>query len=186
MKIAALLGLICSGVLNAQPHAIDTAKSTLTVHVYKAGMLGALGHDHTIAAPVASGTVDVQGHKVELRVNSAALKVEDTAGAEKDRDQVQATMVGPEVLNTGEYKEIQFKSTGAESAGAGAWKVSGELTLHGTTRPVSVDVHEKDGRYTGACRLNITEFGIKPVKVAGGTIRVKDEVQIDFDIQLAR
>jgi hypothetical protein len=34
--------------------------------------------------------------------------------------------------------------------------------------------------------LKQTEFGIKPVKVAGGAVRVKDEIQIDLDIQLAR
>jgi hypothetical protein len=32
----------------------------------------------------------------------------------------------------------------------------------------------------------LTEFGIEPVKVAGGSIRVKDEIRIEFDVQLAR
>ena len=58
--------------------------------------------------------------------------------------------------------------------------------LHGATRTVSVDVREKDGRYTGDCRFKTTAFGIQPVAVAGGTVRVKDEVRIEFDIQLAR
>jgi hypothetical protein len=31
-----------------------------------------------------------------------------------------------------------------------------------------------------------SDFGIKPVKVAGGTVKVKDEVRIEFDIQLAK
>jgi polyisoprenoid-binding protein YceI len=64
--------------------------------------------------------------------------------------------------------------------------VEGKLTLHGETRPVSVEVRESEGRYMGTARLKQSDFGIKPVKVAGGTVRVKDEVKIEFAIQLAR
>jgi hypothetical protein len=38
----------------------------------------------------------------------------------------------------------------------------------------------------GAVHLKQTDFGIKPVRVGGGAVRVKDEIQIDVDIQLAR
>ena len=169
-----------------QPRAIDAAKSSMTVHVYKAGVLSAFGHDHEIAAAISSGKVDVEARKVELHVNAAALRVRDAKVSDKDRGEIQTTMLGPEVLDAGNHKEIVFQSTGAEAAGTGAWKVSGNLTLHGETKPVSLEVREKDGHYSGTCRFNITAFGIKPVKAAGGTVRVKDEVQIDFDIQLAR
>jgi polyisoprenoid-binding protein YceI len=169
----------------AQPRPIDAATSTMTVHVYKAGMLSALGHDHEIAAPVSRGTVDVAGRKVELQVNAPALRVQDPKGSDKDKADIQANMLGPEVLDAEHHKEIRFHSTSAEPAGQGAWKVSGDLTLHGATHPVSMEVREKDGHFVGTCKLSITDFGIKPVKAAGGTIRVKDEIQIGFDIQLA-
>jgi polyisoprenoid-binding protein YceI len=181
-----VLGVACAITANGQPRAVDAAKSTMTVHVYKSGMLSAFGHDHDIAAPVAAGTVDVAGRHVELQVNATALKVQDPKGSDKDRGEIQANMLGPEVLDAENHKEIRFRSTGAEPAGQGAWKLNGELTLHGATHAVSMEVHERDGHYTGNCRLNITDFGIKPIKAAGGTVRVKDEVQIDFDIQLAR
>jgi hypothetical protein len=51
---------------------------------------------------------------------------------------------------------------------------------------VTVEVREVEGRYVGTCRFKQTDFGIKPVKVGGGTIRVKDEIRVEFDIQLAR
>jgi len=177
--------MVCALTASGQPRAIDAAKSTMTVHVYKTGMLSALGHDHEISALVTAGTVDTAGRKVELQVNAAALRVQDPKGSDKDRGEIQANMLGPDVLDAEKHKEIRFRSTSAESAGEGGWKVSGELTLHGATQPVSIDVHERDGHYVGTCRFNITNFGIKPIKAAGGTVRVKDEVQIDFDIQLA-
>jgi polyisoprenoid-binding protein YceI len=180
--------LLCVTVIAArgQSREIDRAKSQMTIHVYAAGMLSAFGHEHEITAPVANGAVDGKAGKVELHVNAADLRVQDPKASDKDRNQVQENMLGPEVLDAGTYKEITFQSTSAAPAGEGAWKVSGNLKLHGQARPVSVDVREKDGHYTGSCQLNITSFGIKPVKVAGGTIRVKDQIKIEFDIQLAR
>jgi polyisoprenoid-binding protein YceI len=181
--ILATLALPAAG--SAQPRPIDTAKSTMTVHVYKAGMLSALGHDHEIAAPVSGGTVDVAGRKVELQVNAPMLRVQDPKASDKDKADIQANMLSPDVLDAEHHKEIRFRSTSAEPAGQGAWKVSGDLTLHGVTHPVSLDVREKDGHFVGTCRLSIAVFGVKPIKAAGGTIRVKDEIQIDVDIQLA-
>jgi polyisoprenoid-binding protein YceI len=182
----AAFSLACAVPGNGQPRAIDTVRSTITVHVYKAGLLSAFGHDHQISAPVARGAVDAEGRKVELHVNAGALRVRDPKVSDKDRDEIQATMLGSDVLDAEKQKEIGFQSTGAESAGPGSWKVSGNLTLHGQTRPVSMDVHEKDGHYAGTCRFKYGDFGIKPVKAAGGAVRVKDEVEIEFDIQLAR
>src|SRR5437870_2526158 len=67
-------GLIWTGSARAAQHAIDTAKSTMTVHVSKAGALSAFGHDHDIAAPIAGGEVDPEAHRVELHLRSASLK----------------------------------------------------------------------------------------------------------------
>jgi polyisoprenoid-binding protein YceI len=158
----------------------------MTVHVHKAGVLSAFGHDHEIAAPIASGSVDASARKVELQVRSGSLEVKDPNSPEKDRAQVQSTMLGPEVLDAEHHPEIVFRSTSAESAGQGLWKLQGNLTLHGQSRPITVDVRESEGHYEGTARLKQTEFGIKPVKVGGGAVRVKDEVEIQFNIHLAR
>ncbi len=169
-----------------QPRAIDTSKSQITVHVYKAGVFSALGHDHVISAPIASGAVDINQRRVDLRMSAGALRVMDPGASEKDRDEIQRTMLGPEVLDAEHYPEITFRATGAEQPAPGSWSVRGNLTLHGQSLPATVEVRENGGRYVGTSRLRQTDFGIKPVKVAGGTIRVKDEIRIEFDIQLAR
>lgn len=186
LLLPALILLGWSGTAGAEPLTIDTAKSVVTVEVKKAGIFSAFAHDHEIAAPLTGGTVDTAAHAVELRFRSAALEVRDRGVSDKDRKEIQNTMVGPEVLDAQRYPEIAFRSTDVEAAGAGAWKVRGDLTLHGQTRPVTAQVREQSGRYLGTVRLRQTEFGITPVKVAGGTVRVKDEIQIDFDIQTAR
>ena len=106
--------------------------------------------------------------------------------SDKDRDEIQEAMLGPKVLDSERYPEIIFRSTAAEPRGTGSWMVRGNLSLHGQARSVAVEVSERDGHYVGNTRLKHTDFGIKPVRIAGGTVRVKDEIRIEFDIQLAR
>src|ERR1700687_3566686 len=137
--ILAAASLACVLGVNAQQHNIDTQKSTLTIHVGKTGVLSGLGHEHEVRAPIQSGTVDTGSHPgVEMHVDARALRVIGNDDSEKDRAEVQKTMLGPEVLDSERHHEIVFKSIGAESADQGRWTLRGNLTLRGQTRPVTV------------------------------------------------
>ena len=176
--------LLCALSLSAQQRSIDTQKSTLTIHVGKTGAFSGFGHEHEVRAPIHSGTADIGAHPaVEIHVNARELRVMDADASDKDRAEVQATMLGPEVLDSDQHQEIVFKSTAAESTGEGRWTLRGNLTLRGQTRPVTVQVTLKDGHFTGESSVKQTDFGIKPPGKAG--IRAKDEVTIHFDVQLA-
>jgi len=182
--LLAAASLVCALGVNAQQHNIDTQKSTLTIHVGKTGVFSALGHEHEVRAPIHSGTADTGSHPaVELDVDARALRVIDKDASEKERAEVQKTMLGPEVLDSERHQEIVFKSTGAEAGGQGRWTLRGDLTLRGQTRPVTVQVTLKYGRYTGEATVKLTEFGIKPPGKAG--VRAKDEVKIEFEVRLA-
>jgi polyisoprenoid-binding protein YceI len=179
--------LIWPCAMSAQQLQIDTHKSVMTIHVGKSGVFSGFAHNHEIAAPITGGNVNISNPpSVELRVDARQLRVRDPDASEKDRNEIQKTMLGPGVLDTERHQEIAYKSDVVEAAGAGHWTVRGKLTLKGQTRPVTVDVIEKAGHYTGHATLKQTDFGIKPVKVAGGTVTVKDEVRVEFDIQIAR
>src|SRR5437588_3186355 len=93
------LATTCAGAV-AHPRAIDVSKSTLTVRVYKAGVLSAFGHDHVITAPVGGGWADTTAHRVELHADAGKLRVSDPKASEKDRAEIQKTMLGPEVLDS--------------------------------------------------------------------------------------
>jgi polyisoprenoid-binding protein YceI len=179
-------GFVWIAAASAEEQAIDTQKSVMTVRVYKAGVFSAFAHDHAIAAPIADGTADTAARHVELRANASALRVSDKKGSEKEHDEIQQTMLGPEILDAKRYPEIVFRSTSIEPAGQGSWNVHGNLALRGQTRPITVRVSEKAGHYIGSSLFKQTDFGIKPVKIAGGAVSVKDEIRIEFDIQLAR
>ena len=162
---------------------VDSAHSTITVYVYKTGMLAGLAHNHEIEVPIAWGEVkDSNTPSVEVRVDSTKLRVLDPEASDRTRATIQATMQGAEVLDVGQFPEIHFQSTGVEPHGADHWIVHGNLDLHGQTHPISFEVALKDGLYQGTAVLKQTGFGITPVKVAGGTVKVKDEVKITFSI----
>ena len=170
--------------VTAQQHNIDTQKSTLTIHVGKTGAFSGLGHEHEVRAPIQNGRVDTGSHPaVEMHVDARALRVIDKDESEKDRAEVQEAMLGPEVLDSERHQEIVFKSVAAEPSGQGTWTLRGNLTLHGQTRPVTVHVTLKDGRYTGEAMVKQTDFGIRPPGKAG--VRAKDEVRIEFDVRLS-
>lgn len=164
------------------PRPIDTDKSVLTVRVYKTGLFSAFAHDHEIHAPIQQGSFDEDKRTVELSVDARKMQVLDPGTSASDRVQVQANMQGPKVLDAEKFPEIKFHSTRVEAIGAGKWTVNGDLTLHGQTHPVKVSVEGDQDHYRGSATLRQTEFGITPIKIAGGSVKVKDEVRLEFEI----
>lgn len=167
-----------SGVLRT----IDTEKSVMTVRVFKAGLFSGFAHDHEISAPIQEGSFDQANPSVQLKVDARKLRVVDKDVSDKDRAEIQQTMLGPKVLDSEQFPEIRFRSTRVEHITDRKWLVHGELNLHGQTRPVGVDVTEQGGHYRGTAELKQKDFGINPISLGGGTIKVKNELRVEFDI----
>ena len=167
----------------AERRPIDAEHSTLTVFVYKSGLFSALADDHVISAPIAGGTISEDTPPgIELVVRSADLRVLDPNLASEKRAEVQRRMLGSEVLDVAKFSEITFASTAIEPASADRWNVAGRLTIHGQTRVINLSVALVNGKYRGQVLIKQREFGIEPIKVAGGTVKVKDELKIQFEI----
>ena len=182
----ALAGLVllaaASGSGTASPQAIDGQKSGITIRVYKTGLFSAFAHNHEIHAPILDGSLDEGKRTVDFTVDAKQLRVLDPDASSSERIQVQANMQGAEVLDVSKFPEIKFSSTSIEPNGAGKWTVRGALTLHGQTHAVSVNVQGGSGHYTGSAALKQTDFGITPISIAGGSVKVKDEIRVEFEI----
>jgi polyisoprenoid-binding protein YceI len=167
-----------------QGKVIDSQRSSLTIHVGKAGLLSAAGHEHWVNAPIAGGTVDDSSvtPSVRFTVDAKMLSVKAENGVnDKDQAEVQSNMQN-KVLESSSYPQIVFQSTQVRPNGDHAWRVSGDLTLHGATRPVILDVTRENDAYAGAVRIKQTDFGIQPIKIGGGVVKVKDELEIHFQV----
>jgi polyisoprenoid-binding protein YceI len=167
---------------SATPREIDTQKSVMTVRVLKTGLFSAFAHDHDISAPIRDGKLNETDRSVDLTVDALQMRVMDKDVSEKDRAEIQENMLGPKVLDTGQFPEIRFRSTAVEPAGEGRWAVSGDLTLHGQTRPVKLAIRGQNGHYQGSAQLKQRDFGIEPISIGGGAVKVKNELRVEFDI----
>jgi hypothetical protein len=182
-----LATVVGTTALQAGGRPIDTDRSTLTVFVSKSGLFSAFADDHIIKAPIAAGSIATDSPLgVEISVRSANLIVLDPKLPPDKRADVQSRMVGPEVLDTGKYPEITFRSTAVEPAGPDRWTVTGRLSIHGQSRETTFPVALKDGRYRGTVVVKQRDFGIAPISIAGGAVKVKDELKVDFDIVAQR
>jgi len=180
LALVALLGAAAS--VSAQHSNIDSAQSTITIRVFKSGLFSALAHDHAIQAPIASGSIDPQAKSVELTFNVADMKVLDPGESDSNRKEIDETMKGPKVLDGTQFPSISFTSSSVKAVGSDRNEVVGTLKLHGTSRTITVPVTFSGGKYTGSVPLKQTDYGITPVKIAGGTVRVKDEIRLEFSI----
>ena len=171
--------------LYAQSKAIDVNKSSLKIRVFKAGAFSAFAHDHEIEAPMEEGKIDSSAAaSVQLRVDSRKMRVLDPEISVDKRAEIQHTMQGAAVLDVEHFPEIAYQSTTVTSSGDGHghWEVHGILTLVGKKQPVVVEVSLQGGHYRGSASFKQSEFGITPIRIAGGAVKVKDEVKIEFDI----
>jgi polyisoprenoid-binding protein YceI len=161
---------------------IDTEKSVMTVRVFKSGLFSAFGHEHEISAPIQAGSFTEGNPSVELAVDARQMRVMDKDVSDKDRAEIQQTMLGPTVLDSEKFLEIRFRSTQVDRLGESKWIVHGDLTIHGQTQPVKVDVEGQNGHYRGSAEVKQKDFGITPITVGGGAVKVKNELRVEFEI----
>src|SRR5258708_36392863 len=98
-------------------------------------------------------------------------------------------------LDVAKYPSITFISTKVEAAGEGKWKVTGDLPLHGVTKPVVLDVegtgapiHDPMGNTragaSATAKINRKDFGLTYNKaLETGGVMVGDEVSITIDVE---
>jgi polyisoprenoid-binding protein YceI len=189
------LGFALPAGAATRTYVIDSSASAVQVHVGKSGVFGFAGHTHEVAAERFEGRVDADPDdlarsSVELSFEASGVKVSAQGEPEGDAPKVHEVMAGPKVLDVSRFPAIRFRSrqvAGRRAAdGAYELQVSGEISLHGVSRTVTVPVRVELSGTTltasGRTALPQRAFGIEPVSAGGGTVKVKNEVGIEFCI----
>lgn len=142
-----------------------------------------------------AGTITAKGNdpasvKVEATIDTSSI---DTRSADRDADLKSANF-----LDVAKYPTMTFRSKKIEPAGTGKWKMIGDLTLHGVTKEVTLDVQGpaapiKDpwgntrAGASATTKINRKDFGLAWSKVleAGGAV-VGDEVTVSIDVEAVK
>jgi polyisoprenoid-binding protein YceI len=136
-------------------------------------------------------TPDLLSSSVTASIDAATIRTGNTLRDEK--------VLGPDVLDVARYPTIDFSSRGLTAESPGRCALAGELTMHGVTRPVTLELTLR-GIITdtwGKTRLGLTasaeirrsDFGVLKfghVPLAAGGFMVPDEVRIVLDLEATR
>jgi polyisoprenoid-binding protein YceI len=172
---------------------IDSNRSTFTVRAFATGLLSAFGHSPTISIPDFEGEIlfnpeAVEQSSLRIVIHAASLTVTDDI-REKDREEINRAMQ-QDVLESDSYPDIVYEGSRmtASKIGEGQYwgTLNGELTLHGVTRslpvPVRISLSGDMLRATGEFTVRQSDYEIRPVSAAAGTVKLKDELKFSFDI----
>jgi hypothetical protein len=177
--------LVLSVLASAQSSDSAPQRSAITIRVFKSGLFSGFAHNHVVVAPIAKANVNPEGLAAEITVVTKEMKVTDPDISEKDRSEIQGTMLGPKVLDQEKFPEIHFKSSRIEQTSPQHYRVAGLLELHGVKHEITLQVTGDPSHYHGAAKLKQSEFGIKPISLGGGSVKVKDELELEFDVYAA-
>jgi polyisoprenoid-binding protein YceI len=138
-----------------------------------------------------SGTITVDGNdpasaKIDATIDASSI---DTRVEKRD-----AHLKSPDFLDVAKYPTITFKSTKVEADGPNKWKVTGDLTLHGVTKPVVLEVESSGppikvmgntrAGASATTKIKRSDFGLTWNKVLeSGGVMVGDEVAISIDVE---
>ena len=185
----------------ARVYEIDADTSTVTMLVGRAGKLSSFGHLHVLTSGSETGRVwfgatpDLSGFEVRLLVSEfvvddpqarAAAGPEYAAKVPDDaRTGTRRNLLGPDVLDAANHPEVVVSSIGPLETSA-PQAVNARMVVRGAQQELVVPVEAtvSDGAVTakGSFRIRQSDFGIKPLSIAGGVVAVADEVDVRFDI----
>jgi polyisoprenoid-binding protein YceI len=172
---------------------IDAKASLFTVQAFASGMVAVVAHSPKFAIRDFAGEMEfvpgtLQNASIHLTINVGSLEIMDEVSS-NDRREIEHVMFN-EVLQKNAFPKIGYRSTrlNASKTGENTYRVEvdGDLTLHGITRGVCLDAQVVAGEDTlraqGSFSIQQSDFGLKIASVAGGTLKLKDELKCAYFI----
>jgi len=178
----AVMASFCAG--QTETWKIDPAHSAVQFSVRHMGISTVRGQFQKVTGTVQYDAKDVSKTSLEATIDTTSI---DTRVEMRDND-----LRGPNFFDVQKYPALMFKSKKAESAGEGKLKITGDLTIHGVTKEVVLDVEgpsavvkdPKGNSHIGASAtttVNRKDFGVN-----GAATMVGDDVSITLDVELTK
>ncbi|HEY4000920.1 MAG TPA: YceI family protein [Candidatus Xenobia bacterium] len=163
----------------------NAATAECLVYTYKDGLLSAIAHDLQIRVTDWDMQIDPDQSTITARFNASSLVVDgamrdgqlaSSVLSNKDREEIRNNIIN-DVLHSRKHGDIRFQSKKVTGEGE-RYEVEGDLTMHGTTKPIKTTVRLEDGHYVADVKLNQPDFGIKPFSAMMGTLKVKPQLRV--------
>jgi polyisoprenoid-binding protein YceI len=172
---------------------VDAKASKFTVQAFATGILSAVGHNPTLGIRNFNGNVYfspevLQGNGFHLSIRATSLSVQDDVNDKDGRDIER--LMNEQVLEVTKYPDIIYEAPVISITKLGdslySAALDGNLTLHGVTCRQQVTpriaVFGTMLRASGDFTLKQTDYRIKLISVAGGAIKLKDELKLSFEM----
>jgi polyisoprenoid-binding protein YceI len=165
---------------------IDPAHTNVEFTVRHMMISNVKGQFQKTAGTITANGNDAASAKIDATIDASSV---DTRVERRDMH-----LKSPDFLDVAKYPTITFKSTKVEADGPNKWKVTGDLTLHGVTKPVVLDVESSGApvsmggkTHAGASattKIKRSDFGLTWNKaLEAGGVMVGDEVAISIDVE---
>jgi polyisoprenoid-binding protein YceI len=181
LLIFAILGCASLCVAETQTWQIDPMHTSSQFSVRHLGISTVRGVFQKTSGTVMYDAADPSKTQIDVTIDASSV---DTRVQMRDND-----LRSPHFLDAAKYPTITFKSKRAEAAGSGKLKITGDLTIHGVTKEVVLDVDGPSapisamgGTRMGAqatTKINRQDFG-----VSGAPGAVGDDIQIVLDVEV--
>lgn len=189
LVLLAFSALLVAAPAVAQTWQIDPAHSRAQFTARHFGISNVRGDFYNLAGSAEYDGKDVTKAKVKVTIDVNTIT---THVAQRDTH-----LKSADFLEVAKYPTMTFESTSIMAAGAGKYKMTGNLTMHGVTKPVTFDLDAPSGiitdpmngsRRVGAAAsatINRKDFGVNyDGKLPNGTPSVSDEIKIQLDVEL--
>ncbi|MDT7780375.1 MAG: hypothetical protein QOC99_2887 [Acidobacteriota bacterium] len=172
---------------------LDAARSKFIVRAFAGGALWFKGHDHFVAAREFTGEARLTPGSVSPASLTLAVRAASLAETRDVFTEQQKKIIDGElrdiVLEPARYPEITFRSTDASAeVRGGVFKVNltGDLSLHGVTRrvsiPAEVTLDGQDLHARGEFEIKRSDYNVKATSAFHGTVRIRNRLKVIFDI----
>jgi polyisoprenoid-binding protein YceI len=158
------------------------------------GLAARAGHDLTMeivswsARVTVPDTGDLAMATVTAELDLGSLTVREGTGGAKplsDRDRKDIQSQTRKILGDPAKATFASEQVTPAAGAAGNGAVEGTLTMHGTTRPLRLQVTSAaPGRFRGGATVRQTDFGITPYSGFFGTLKLKNEIGVEFEVTI--
>lgn len=168
---------------------IEPAHTSANFSVRYLGLSKVRGNFDTVEGTLEL-TDDPTQSSIDVTIDAATI---DTNNADRD-----GHLKSADFLDVANHPNLQFRSTRIARDADGRWTVEGDLTVHGVTRPVTLDVayvgtaHDPMGAgqriaFEATTQIQRHDFGLtwEGPQAAGGAL-VGKNIDIDIDVQFVQ